>query len=165
MSVRKVIIPVSIFAVAVLLLIGFIEKPITNNSTDKDSINEASIEKGTVVDLKAENYKEFIEHLEKAGIKIKAITKGSNTFLKGEATDININEEFVNVYEYKNSDQMEADLKTIRSDGSVVGGAIIEWLYTPHLYKNGNIIVLYVGENKEIKEMIQKLVGNQFAGG
>lgn len=157
---RKVIIPVSIFAVAVLLLIGFVEKHITNNSFDK-----TLIEKGTVVDLKAESCKEFIERLEKAGTKIKAITKGSNTFLKGEATAININEEFINVYEYKNSNQMEADLKTISGDGSIVGNAIIEWLYTPHIYKSGDIIVLYVGENSEIKDIIQKLVGNQFAGG
>ncbi|GKU25612.1 hypothetical protein CFOLD11_24380 [Clostridium folliculivorans] len=157
---RKGIIPVSIFAVAVLLLIGFIEKPIANNSIDK-----ALIEKKTIVELKAESCKEFIEHLEKAGIKIKAITKGSNTFLKGEATAININEEFVNVYEYKNSDQMAADVKTIRSDGAIVGNAFVDWVSIPHIYKSGSIIVLYVGENKEIKDMIQKSVGNQFAGG
>ncbi|GKU28634.1 hypothetical protein [Clostridium folliculivorans] len=157
---RKGIIPVSIFAVAVLLLIGFIEKPIANNSIDK-----ALIEKKTIVELKAESCKEFIEHLEKAGIKIKAITKDSNTFLKGEATAININEEFVNVYEYKNSDQMAADVKTIRSDGAIVGNAFVDWVSIPHIYKSGSIIVLYVGENNEIKDMIQKSVGNQFAGG
>ncbi|MBK1811226.1 hypothetical protein JHL18_11345 [Clostridium sp. YIM B02505] len=157
---RKVIIPASICVVVVILLLGFIEKPISNNSADK-----ASIEKSAVVDLKAENCKEFIEYLEKAGFKIKAITKGSDMLLKGEVTDININEEFINVYEYKNSDQMDGDLKTIRSDGAIVGNAFVDWVYTPHLYKNGNIIVLYVGENKEIKDMIQKSVGNQFVGG
>lgn len=157
---RKVIILVSIFVVSVLLLIGFIEKPIDNNPTDK-----ALIEKKTVVELKAESCKEFIVQLEKAGGKIKTIKKGSNTFLKGDATAININEEFINVYEYKNSNQMDADVKTIRSDGAIVGNAFIDWVSIPHIYKNGNIIVLYVGENKEIKDMIQKSVGNQFAGG
>jgi hypothetical protein len=158
--VRKVIIPVSIFVVAVILLIGLIEKPIANNSTDK-----ALIEKKTIVELKDESCKEFVEHLEKAGAKIKTITNGSNTFLKGEATAIKIDEEFINVYEYKSSDQMEADLKTIRSDGAIVGNAFVDWVSIPHIYKNGNMIVLYVGENKEIKDMIQKSVGNQFAGG
>ncbi|WP_183276532.1 hypothetical protein [Clostridium fungisolvens] len=157
---RKVIIPVSIFAVAVLLLIGFTEKPISNNSADK-----GSIEKNTIVELKAESCKEFIEYLNKAGIKIKAITKSSSMLLKGEETAININGEFINVYEYKNSDQMAADIKTIRSDGAIVGSAFVDWVSIPHIYKNGNIIVIYVGENKEIKDTIQKSVGNQFAGG
>lgn len=41
---------------------------------------------------------------------------------------------------------------------------IIEWVSYPHFFKSENMIVLYVGENSEIVNALEELVGPQFAG-
>ena len=40
----------------------------------------------------------------------------------------------------------------------------IDWIAPPHWYQDGRIIVLYVGENPEIRILLEDLLGRQFAG-
>jgi len=113
---------------------------------------------------KIENTKDFINLLNESGYKIKASIEENGGTLSGHLTAIDINDDNIFVYEYKDSKQMEEDLNTISDDGSMVGNAEISWIKPPHLYKSGNIIAIYVGDNKEIIDLINKILGQQFAG-
>jgi len=155
---KKLIVLVSVICIGILF-VGWdkqqalkvpIEKTVSQNDTKEVS------EIGST--------KDFIKSLEKSGYKINSSTQENKGFLSGTLTAININDDTICVYEYKNNQQIEEDLKTISSDGSMVGNAEVEWIKAPHLYKSGNIIVIYVGENKEMTEALEKLLGKQFAG-
>lgn len=70
----------------------------------------------------------------------------------------------VQVFEFPSeSDAMTASL-TVSEDGTEIGTSIIRWMDTPHFYTNGKLIVLYVGQNPEIVNLLESLLGNQFAG-
>lgn len=110
------------------------------------------------------NSQKFIQFMEKSGCKINASILNGKGILTGKLTRIDINGDTIGMYEYKNNLEMEQDAKTIRADGSMIGNTIYEWKAKPHFYKRGNIIVTYFGDNKEIINKIESLIGKQFAG-
>ena len=110
------------------------------------------------------NSQGFIEFMKKSCCKINASKLNGKGVLAGKLTRIDINGDTIGMYEYKNNQEMEQDAKTIRADGSMIGNTIYEWKAKPHFYKRGNIIVTYFGDNKEIINKIESLIGKQFAG-
>jgi len=52
----------------------------------------------------------------------------------------------------------------ISNDGTEIGTSVIRWMDMPHFYTKGKIIVLYVGQNPEIKNLLESLLSQQFAG-
>ena len=38
------------------------------------------------------------------------------------------------------------------------------WVAPPHFYKAGRIIILYIGENATVMDVLNSLLGVQFAG-
>ena len=70
----------------------------------------------------------------------------------------------ISIYEYRSNEIMENFASKINSDGSQIGDALVDWIGPPHFYKKGNILVQYVGENKEIIKVLEKILGKQFAG-
>ena len=40
----------------------------------------------------------------------------------------------------------------------------VDWIESPHWYQAGRIIVLYIGENQKTLDMLENLLGMQFAG-
>ncbi|MGI9067074.1 MAG: hypothetical protein ACR2HX_11820 [Pyrinomonadaceae bacterium] len=51
------------------------------------------------------------------------------------------------------------------SDGTTIGTSKPTWMATPHFFKTGKLIVLYVGGNQTILELLRTALGGQFAGG
>lgn len=91
-------------------------------------------------------------------------------FFSGAGKRIELNGENISVLEYEDEATAQAEAKFISPDGctytsenwTMVAG--ISWIAPPHFYKAGRIIVLYVGGNQEIIDLLEKLVGSQFAG-
>lgn len=86
---------------------------------------------------------------------------------------IKVNGENVQVLEYDDEAAAEAEAQLVHPHGSTFGtfavgkpGTIVEfnWIAPPHWYKSGKIIVIYVGENQAIMELLESLLGTQFAG-
>lgn len=155
---KKLIVFISIMCIGITF-VGC-EKQQSVNISAKKIVSQND----TRITSKIESTKDFINLLEKSGCKINSSTQESKGFLSGSLTAIKINTDIICVYEYKDNQQMEKDLKTISSDGSWVGNAIVDWVKTPHIYKNENIIAIYVGDNNEMIEILKKLLGQQFAG-
>ena len=42
---------------------------------------------------------------------------------------------------------------------------MVDWVASPHFYAKGSLIVLYVGDGRELQILLEGVVGNQFAGG
>ena len=70
----------------------------------------------------------------------------------------------VQVYEFQNDSDAKTISLTVSEDGTEIGLSIIRWMDTPHFYTNGKLIVLYVGQNPEILNLLESFLGPQFAG-
>jgi len=70
----------------------------------------------------------------------------------------------IQVFEFKDKSEAGTSSLTVSEDGTEIGTSIIRWMDTPHFYTKGNLIVLYVGQNPEITNLLESLLGNQFAG-
>ena len=155
---KKLIVLVSAVFIGIYFM-ACSKKPTTQIPIEKTIIVNAKLE-----DTKIETTEEFTKSLDKIGYKTELTKADDEGFLSGTLTKINIGEDTIGLYEYKNNQQMLHESKTISCDGSMVGNSIYEWKAKPHFYKNGNIIVSYFGENKKIIETIEKFMGKQFAG-
>lgn len=70
----------------------------------------------------------------------------------------------IQVFEFQNELDAEVASFTVSEDGTEIGTSIIRWMDAPHFYAKGKIIVLYVGQNPEIMNLLESLLGKQFAG-
>ncbi len=70
----------------------------------------------------------------------------------------------VQVFEFKDESEAQASSLTVSEDGTEIGPSVIRWMDTPHFYTKGKLIVLYVGQNPEITNLFESLLGTQFAG-
>jgi len=70
----------------------------------------------------------------------------------------------IQVYEFQTESDAQESSLMISEDGTEIGTSIIRWMDTPHFYTNGKIIVLYVGQNPEITNLLESFLGKQFAG-
>ena len=70
----------------------------------------------------------------------------------------------IQVYEFQSESDAQVSSLTISKDGTEIGTSIIRWMDAPHFYTKGKIIVLYVGQNPEITNLLESFLGTQFAG-
>lgn len=115
-----------------------------------------------------ESYERFVTELKGKGYTVKQ-EDVDKSILAGQRKWLTINEnENISVYIYKNQKRMEKDAGYVSSDGfsynSDYNNINISWVSEPHFFKRDNIIVLYVGNNKEIMNHLEKILGKQFAG-
>ena len=69
------------------------------------------------------------------------------------------------VFEYGSAAEAQEEAARVSPDGSSVGTTIITWVSTPHFYRSGKIIVVYVGSSRELLSLLESVLGPQFAGG
>jgi hypothetical protein len=71
----------------------------------------------------------------------------------------------LHVFEYARTLDLETDAAKISPDGFRIGLAFVDWIGSPHFYKNSRIIVNYVGCREDMMALLRGIVGPQFAGG
>ena len=85
-------------------------------------------------------------------------------FFSPEGSIIKVNGQDVQVFEYENNEAMENEASQVAPDGGSVGTSMMMWMDAPHFYKVGRIIVLYVGSDQPTLDLLQQVIGPQFAG-
>lgn len=85
-------------------------------------------------------------------------------FFSAGAQILKVNGADVQVFEYESVGQMESDAAQVAPDGGTVGTTMITWIGTPHFYRTGRILVLYIGDDAATLELLEKVLGPQFAG-
>lgn len=110
----------------------------------------------------ATDYNSFVNSLKVKGYTIeetKSNQENSHSFFNVASKAIKLNGEIITVYEFANNDSAKSQAKTISSDGSKIGSAIIDWISVPHFYIQGKIIVSYIGKNTKILSDLEKILG------
>lgn len=110
------------------------------------------------------DYVSLVDHLR--GVDATVVPTGSVTqpFFSVPGQVITVNGEQVQVYEYVNEDDANADAARISPDGGTVGNTMVDWIAPPHFYKKGQLIVLYVGTNTSVMKILEMTLGSQVAG-
>jgi len=102
--------------------------------------------------------------LGKAGAKVELGDSVEQPFFTVKGRILKMNGADVQVFEYKSTEAMEADAAQVSPDGGSVEMSMITWMATPHFFKSGSVLVLYVGDNAAILNLLKGALGEQFAG-
>lgn len=118
-----------------------------------------STQTGGVSDLES-----LTEALRAAGATVEPGEGITQDFFDVEGQLIKVNDAFVQVYEYGTAEAMGTDASQISEDGSTIGTSMVNWIEPPHFYRIGRMIVLYVGEEQAVLDLLEGILGPQFAG-
>jgi hypothetical protein len=110
------------------------------------------------------DYASFIDKLRAAGVSVEAAGEVEQPFLSVAGKMIKLYDEDVQVFQYSSAAEMEAQAATISRDGMAVGTRRIFWIGPPHFFKQGRLLVLYVGDEGKVLKALEAVLGRQFAG-
>ena len=72
------------------------------------------------------------------------------------------------VFQYEDAAAADTEAALISPDGFSINKngqtCHISWVAPPHFYKASNLIVLYVGDNQAVIDVLETVLGPQFAG-
>ena len=106
----------------------------------------------------------LVDSLRNAGAAIEFGDPVEQAFFTVKGDIIKVNGADVQEFEYETSEAMEADAAQVAPDGGSIGTSMVTWVTTPHFYKAGRILVLYVGDDQTILDLLEGALGAQFAG-
>jgi len=107
----------------------------------------------------------LISDLKGAGAEVATDGTVEQPFFSVTARILKVNGEDVQVFEYAYASTADAQAARVSNTGSTVGTSMISWVNTPHFFKKGGLIVLYVGRNQSTLDALKRVLGEQFAGG
>lgn len=106
----------------------------------------------------------FTDALASAGAFVDQEGEVDQPFFSVPGQVITINGESIQVFEYVDSAQADAEAALVAPDGSSIGTTMATWIGPPHFYQAEGLIVLYVGDNSSVIELLDTVLGPQFAG-
>jgi hypothetical protein len=119
------------------------------------------------------NYSTLLCYLRDSGASIAEEGEIQEPFFDVAGRRVTVDESTIEVYEYASAEAMESEASCVSSDGFSIRkekeGDIwevccVDWIAPPHFYKAGRIIVIYVGDNNSIINLLKNALGKQFAG-
>lgn len=111
------------------------------------------------------NFNDLVGRLQANDANVETNGTVSQPFFTPEGQIIAVNGQDVQVFEYDSEAAANAEADLVSPDGSSVGTSMMSWMATPHFYKSGKLIVLYVGDQAATIELLEEVLGAQFAGG
>lgn len=113
---------------------------------------------------RATDLKSLMRKLREAGATASAAGKISQPFFSVSGRALTVNGDQVQVFEYRSNARAKTDAAKVSADGTPIGTTMITWVGPPHFYRNGRLIVLYIGGNSGVLKALEKTLGPQFAG-
>lgn len=133
-----------------------LKKPQSKMPSSDESVVEF---KGQVTD-----YSSLVSALKSRGLAVEKIDAIDDSAFTVPFRVISVGGIVLQVYEFDSESNMVSARKMVSSDGTEIGTSIIKWIDVPHFYSQGKIIVQYIGHNPEMLNILESLLGNQFAG-
>ena len=110
------------------------------------------------------DYPSLIKSLRALGAGATAAGDVEQPFFSVNGTMIKVHGEDVQVFQYANAAAADGEAAPISRDGMAVGTRKIFWVGPPHFFKQGRLLVLYVGNNDKVLRALETVLGQQFAG-
>lgn len=109
-------------------------------------------------------YTELIDRLRAAGLSASPAGEVEQPFFSVRGRMIEINGEDVQVFQYPAVAAAAKQAALVSPDGGAIGTSKPLWIEPPHFYSQGRLIVLYVGEDRQVMKALESVLGLQFAG-
>ena len=106
----------------------------------------------------------LMSKLRATGASVAIVGEVDQPFLSVTGTMFKVQGEDVQVFEYSSATELEAQAKLISRDGTTVGTTKIHWIGSPHFFKQERVLVLYVGDDRNVLKSLEAVLGRQFAG-
>jgi len=106
----------------------------------------------------------LVDALRAAGATVEASEPVEQPFFSVGGDILKVNGVDVQIFEYETAETMEADAAKVAPDGGSIGTSMVSWMEPPHFYKAGRILVLYVGQDQAMLDLLESVLGYQFAG-
>lgn len=110
------------------------------------------------------NYETLLAAIKSRGLGVEPIEEIDDSVFSVPQKVISVAGIDIQVFEFATEQDAISASQTVSDDGTEIGLSVIRWIDTPHFYTQGNLIVLYVGQNPEILNLLDSLLGAQFAG-
>lgn len=108
----------------------------------------------------------LVERLRAKGAAVKYESERvSQPFFTVKARILLVEDQAIQVFQYANDATVEAEAQRVDPTGMTVGSSKISWMAPPHFYRRDKLIVLYVGNDSQVKSLLESVLGPQFAGG
>jgi hypothetical protein len=114
--------------------------------------------------VSAINTASLASSLRAAGVSVEMGDEITQPFFAVKGKIVKLNGNDVQVFEYADANKASADAALVARDGSSIGTGMPNWISAPHFFKKDNLIVLYVGDNKTVLDVLTQVLGVQFAG-
>lgn len=110
------------------------------------------------------DYDSLVASLEARGAEVEYKEEIFQDFLSVDGKVITVNGIDVQVFEYADAVEAQAEAAQIPPDGSSFATIMVTWIDDPHFYQQGSLIVLYVGSDQATLDLLESVLGTQFAG-
>jgi hypothetical protein len=166
----------AIIAVGALMLIGVA----CGNGAEPTSLSEeaptqaqpapAAVSHGGAV----KDYVSLVDNLRAAGATVDPAGTAPESLFAPQRQVLTVNGEGVQAFEFGSAEEADAGAEGVSASGSSIvttfadgtgKSSMITWVESPHFYKAGKLIVLYVGCDSDVIDVLQETMGPQFAGG
>lgn len=111
-----------------------------------------------------EDLNTLVTALGAAGMTVEQAGPVEQPFFTAPGQIVRVNGEDVQVYTYETAEALEGEASQISADASTIGTSMPTWQDNPHFFKAGRLLVLYVGQNQKILDLLEGAFGPQFAG-
>jgi len=125
---------------------------------------QSSNDPAPIFEGKVTDYSSLITAIKSRGLLVDEIEIIDDSFFSVPTKVISVSGIDLQVYEFNTKSDMETAMKIVSSDGTEIGLSMIRWRDVPHFYSQDQIIVQYIGQNPEILNLLDSLLGKQFAG-
>ena len=110
----------------------------------------------------------FVDQLRALGVDVEQSGPINQPFFPASGVRLLVNGHQVSAYAFSTSEIAAAAAGGVSADGStIVGDGVaynVLWVGPPHFFLRERVIVLYVGDDGEILELLEGVLGPQFAG-
>ena len=114
--------------------------------------------------LAVEDKTSLMAALQASGATVEVGDPVTQVFFSSQGNIIKVNGADVQVFEYESAEAMENEAFQVAPGGGSIGTSMVTWMDTPHFYKAGRIIGLYVGSDESVLSLLENAIGPQFAG-
>lgn len=150
-----------------LLLFAFLAAAcgaqVTPPAEVQDPVNtlaaSTAVQTAVVADLNT-----LVTALQNAGVTVETAETVEQPFFAVPGQILNINGAEVQAFEFETIEALEAAAAEVAADGGSIGTNMVTWEDAPHFFRAGRTLVLYVGQDSAILNVLEGILGPQFAG-
>ncbi len=108
---------------------------------------------------------DIVATLQAADATVEVLGEVEQPFMPVIGKALRVNGADMQAFEFESVEAAQEAAAALPADGSSFETIMITWVDTPHFYQYENYVVLYVGSDQAILDLLSSLLGEQVAGG